>query len=145
MEHDTYKARAKLPEPTVCPECGAVYQEGRWRWTQQPFGVPRTLCPACQRIQDRYPAGYVSLGGEFLKAHREEVLGLARNVEEREKAEHPLKRIMETREDGEEILITTTDMHLARTIGEALERAYDGKVDYHYTREGNVLRVRWSR
>ena len=27
-EHDSYKAKGKLPDPTRCPECGAVYQRG---------------------------------------------------------------------------------------------------------------------
>jgi hypothetical protein len=29
-EHDPYKSESKLPEPTVCPQCQAVYHAGRW-------------------------------------------------------------------------------------------------------------------
>ena len=91
--HDTYKLKGKLPEPTVCPECGAVYHEGRWHWAPRPDGAHETLCPACHRVHDRYPAGYLTLSGAFLKDHRDEILGLAHNIEAREKAEHPYTRL----------------------------------------------------
>lgn len=144
-EHDTYKSRRKLPEPTVCPKCGAVFHRGRWAWGERPPQAHETQCPACLRIRDRYPAGYVTLGGPFVAEHREEILGLARNVEAREKAEHPLKRIMEIQDENGGVLITTTDMHLARSIGDALYHAYEGELDYEYTDEANILRVSWER
>ena len=65
--------------------------------------------------------------------------------EAREKAEHALKRIMAVQHENGKILITTTDMHLARTIGDALCHAYEGEVDYEYTDEANILRVSWER
>lgn len=143
--HDTYKTKRKLREPTTCPQCGAVYHGGRWQWASPPAGAAEHLCPACQRTQDQYPAGSVTLAGTFLDAHREEALNLARNTEAKEKASHPLKRIIgiETR-DGR-IVITTTDPHLARGIGEALYHAYDGELDFHYVEESDVLQVQWSR
>jgi len=27
-----YYEKRKYPEPTVCPECGAVFKDGRWQW-----------------------------------------------------------------------------------------------------------------
>jgi NMD protein affecting ribosome stability and mRNA decay len=104
-----------------------------------------SLCPACQRIKDEYPAGFVTLSGEFLQEHREEILGLVHNVEEREKAQHPLKRIMEIRDEAGEISITTTDLHLARSIGDALHHAYAGELDYEYAKGADSLRVTWKR
>ncbi len=84
--------------------------------------------------------------GDFTAAHLEEIQGLARNLEEREKQDHPLKRIMRiTKGDGESWEIATTDPHLARGIGDALHHAYQGDLDDHYTDAENLLRVKWSR
>jgi hypothetical protein len=103
------------------------------------------MCPACHRIQDKYPAGFLTLEGPFLQEHKEELLHLARNEETKEKGEHPLHRIIHMEEKDESILITTTDIHLPRRIGEALRRAYEGELDFHYIEESNILRVRWKR
>jgi hypothetical protein len=146
-EHDPYRARGKLEEPNSCPDCRAVFRAGRWQWRaidSEAF-APGRPCPACQRIRDGYPAGYVTLRGEFLAEHRGEILALARNLEKRERAEHPLKRIMETREEGETVVITTTDLHLARSIGDAVHRACQGDLDYAYEKGETLLRVTWTR
>lgn len=143
--HDTYKVRSKLVEPTVCPGCGALYRGGRWQWGERPAGAQEQTCPACHRIADKYPAGTVTLGGEFLQTHRDEILNLARNQESKAKAEHPLKRIIAIEEAGEQLLITTTDPHLARGIGEAVHRAYNGELAFRYTDDSSILRVSWKR
>lgn len=143
--HDTYKATHKLPEPTVCPQCGAVFHDGRWQWLAKPAQAHEETCPACHRIHDDYPAGYVSVSGSFFKDHREELLNLARNEEAHAKAEHPLKRIMKIEDADDGLLVTTTDIHLARGIGEALHHAYQGDLEYHYNERENLLRVVWVR
>lgn len=143
--HDAYKARHKLPEPTVCPQCGAVFHEGRWQWGEKPAGAHEEMCPACHRIQDEFPAGYVTVSGAFFQDHREEVLNLVSNEEAREKAEHPLKRIMNIEDQDDGVQITTTDIHLARGIGDALHHAYQGELEYHYNEHENLLRVVWER
>ena len=143
--HDPYKARLKLPEPTVCPQCKAVYQRGRWSWDEPPPGSNEELCQACHRINDRYPAGEVILHGGFLQGHKAEILHLARNEEKLETGERPLNRIMQVEDRGDEVVITTTDIHLPRRIGEAIGRAYQGALDYHYEEESYSIRVRWNR
>lgn len=144
-EHDTYKTRGKLPEPTVCRECGVVFHKGRWQWGAHPDGAHKTLCPACHRTHDRCPAGYLTLSGAFLAEHRDEILQRVRNLETREKNLHPLRRIMAIDANGSGIQITTTDMQLARSLGEAVHDAYKGELDYRYTDESNILRVTWQR
>lgn len=143
--HDTYKTKGKLPEPTVCPECGAVYHKGRWQWLPKPDKAHEQLCPACHRVRDEFPAGYVTLGGGFFAQHREEILRLVRNYVEREKAEHPLERIIAIADHDDGVMVTTTDIHLARGIGEAVEHAYQGELEFHYNEGEHLLRVHWQR
>ena len=143
--HDTYRTKEKLPEPTQCPDCGAVFERGRWTWAVE--GVAdshKTTCPACRRMRDAYPAGYVTLSGSFLGAHRDEIVNLVKNEAKKEAEEHPLKRIMEIKDTDDGLLVTTTDSHLARSIGDSLARAYQGELDYQYT-EDDMLRVQWNR
>lgn len=142
--HDTYKAKGKLPEPTVCPQCNAVFQNGGWRWGDAPANAHHSMCPACHRLQDHYPAGFVILSGQFFTTHRDEIMNLVSNHEHSERAEHPLQRIMAVEEIEGGVLVTTTDIHLARGIGEALHHAYRGDLEYHYNPAENLLRVHWS-
>jgi NMD protein affecting ribosome stability and mRNA decay len=144
-EKDPYATKGKLPDPTACPTCGAMYRKGRWTWGAPPADANRAECPACRRIADGYPAGIVRLSGAFAKSHADELTSLARHVEERENKEHALKRIMAVEREGGDVVVTTTDEHLARGIGEAVEHAYKGTLDYRFSEAENVLRVEWKR
>jgi len=143
--HDPYKTRQKLPDPTLCPQCGAVYTKGRWHWGERPDGANEELCQACHRINDDYPAGTLSLSGGFLARHKTEILGLVRHQEQLEKGDHPLNRIMGIENVGDATVITTTDIHLPRRIGEALRDAYEGALEVHYEEGAYAVRVTWRR
>lgn len=64
---------------------------------------------------------------------------------ERARTEHPLQRIMaiEEREGG--VLVTTTDVHLARGLAEALHHAHQGELSLRYEDAQNLLRAHWRR
>jgi len=143
--HDPYKSRQKLTEPAVCRQCGAVYHAGRWQWSPVPPNAHEDLCSACHRINDAYPAGKLTLAGPFVKAHRDEILALARHQEELEKGEHPLHRIMDVSTEPDDMTITTTDIHLPRRIGGAVHRAFHGNLDVDYVHDTYFVRVHWQR
>lgn len=145
LDHDPYHSKVKLKEPTVCTACGAVFARGRWAWGGAPAERHEALCPACLRIRDRVPAAFLTVRGAFFAEHREEISHLIHNYEQRERAEHPLKRLMSQEEQEDGAVYTFTDAHLARGIGEALQKAYDGELDYEYTKEDIMLRVTWAR
>lgn len=143
--HDPYKARLKLTEPSVCPQCKAVFRKGRWQWEDPPPDANQEVCQACHRTNDGYPAGEVSIGGDFFRTHRKEIINLARNLEAQEKGGHPLNRIMEIEEHSDRCVVRTTDIHLPRRIGAALSQAYDGELGLHYEEESYFIRVTWER
>ena len=117
--HDPYKTQLKLKDPTICPQCNAVYRSDRWTSEKlMPDEQPHEeLCQARQQINDEYPAGEVRLHGSFVQTHRDEIINLARNTQKMETEEHPLHRIIGINEEDGDVLITTTDIHLPRWIG----------------------------
>jgi hypothetical protein len=142
-------------EPAVCEKCGAVYENRRW--TAKEF-VPAsdkfearkpatmTVCPACRQIEQGVVGGYVSASGAFLKTHHDEIESLLRNEEKRASEDNPLSRIINWREEEVgKITIETTTEHLAERFGHALEKAYQGKVNYDFSHENKVIRVTWHR
>jgi NMD protein affecting ribosome stability and mRNA decay len=142
---DPYAERGKPRGPAVCPDCGAVFRRGRWQWGEPAGGARRQLCPACRRVREREPAGTVRLAGPFFAEHRDEIVALVHNEERREKRLHPLQRVMTMREARDALEVTTTDVHLARRIGEALASAYRGRLELRYSPDEYRVRVRWSR
>jgi NMD protein affecting ribosome stability and mRNA decay len=145
-DEDPYRANAKPPDGTRCPKCRATFHGGRWTWDAAEKDAPELICPACHRIDDRFPAGYVTIKGEFFNEHKDEIVALIENHEKKEKATRPLQRIMaiEAKRDGT-FEVTTTDSHLARGIAEALHGAYKGDLKLRYSRDENLLRATWKR
>jgi NMD protein affecting ribosome stability and mRNA decay len=142
---DAYRPGRKARGSVHCPGCGALFRKGRWIWAAAPAGAIRQRCPACRRIREGSPAGYISLSGSFFAANRGEVLARVRNCEAKEKSRHPLERIMAVAQAKGGTTVTTTSVHLARRIAHALESSFKGSLGLHYNSQDNLLRVRWSR
>jgi NMD protein affecting ribosome stability and mRNA decay len=140
---DSYHPYGKLPEPTVCRKCGATYQGGRWTWRPARGDAHKDICPACLRIEDDFPGGYLALKGDFVSDHRDEVLAVVHAREAHEKAEHPLQRIMSVTDHEGGVMVTTTDPHLARAIAHALSSAFKGALKLNYSKGENLLRATW--
>jgi hypothetical protein len=141
---DPYRWTEKPDGPAACPQCGAVYDAGRWSWGEKPQGAVELTCQACHRINDKYPAGVVQLTGPRLAKLKDQIVRLARHQEKAERKEHPLNRILDVREETGTLVIDTTDIHLPRRIGEAVQRAYKGELEVHFDERGYFVRVDWT-
>lgn len=144
---DTYRSDRKLRDPTLCKICGAVFTGGRWQWLDElPTAADEVRCPACQRIHDRMPAGFLTLNGDFFREHREEIMHLVHHHVERQRLTHPLQRIIETTPlaDGG-IEISFTEYHLPKGVGEAVKNAYQGDLQIVFASEAGQARISWQR
>lgn len=145
VRKDSYHDELKHSDPATCPRCRATYLKGRWTWQPAPADAESITCPACQRLEDNFPAGYVTIKGEFFASHRDEILSVVTARAERASAEHPLQRIIGMQDVARGVLVTTTDAHLARGIGVALKDAFKGDLELKFSRDENLVRATWSR
>jgi len=140
--HDAYLETQKLPDPTLCTECGVLFSDGRWVWKGTEKEVHTTVCPACRRIAERNPAGFVDIHGAFFHNRLDEVENLIYNTEKAETLERPMERLIQVVRDDDGTRVTTTGVHIARRIGDAVARAYSGDASIEYL--DNEKRVRIS-
>lgn len=143
--HDAYFHQGKPAAPAVCQHCHAVFQHGHWAWGQAPHGAADALCPACQRIREQQPGGYVTLEAALTAREQDELVRLLRNVEHRETVDHAMERIIDMTAAPGKLLVTTTSPHLAQTLAAAVERAMGGQAEYAFSRDEHLLRVCWRR
>lgn len=145
--NDPYRLSYQFPDGTACKVCGAEFAHGRWQWpeTKKAKGTARATCPACRRISDGYCAGELTISGAFFREHRSDVEALLDAEAQIETDEHPLNRIASTEPFGNGFRVVTTDVHLARRLGEALHNAYEGDLDITYPPDSETVTVRWVR
>jgi hypothetical protein len=144
---DSYRMKRKLRDPTLCKICGAVFTAGRWQWLDTlPDNADEIRCPACQRIHDRVPAGYLTLQGEFFVQHRDEIMHLIHNHVERQRLQHPLQRMIDSESlNGGGVEISFTEYHLPKGVGEAIKNAYQGQLQIQFAEASGQERVHWER
>ena len=153
-EAGSHRPSRAISEPAVCNACGAVYANRRWTASQatsegkQKHWRPSqmTVCPACKQESTGEPRGFVFLDGDFVAAHLAEIENLLRNEAARAAEDNPLARVLEWKQGGgHKLTVTTTTEHLAQRLGHALEKAFDGTVQYDFSHENKLARVNWLR
>jgi hypothetical protein len=150
---DLYLPRGAARSISLCGSCRSVYRNKRWYADPDLYEALRKdaratdmVCPACLKIRDNFPGGIVTLKGSYVVTHRQGLLNLIRNEEERVRAVNPLERVMSVREDGfGQLIIATTNEKLAQRLGRSIGKAFHGKVSYNWSHDNKLLRVDWER
>jgi NMD protein affecting ribosome stability and mRNA decay len=143
---DPYAEAEHPHHPAVCTDCGAVFKGGSWAWGHPPRDAVRTLCAACLRIRDQFPAGHVSLRGPWVESHKAELCQLVADHEALALRERPLERVIGI-DSGKRtgLTITTTGRHLARAIAHAVQDHYEGRLRVRFEPDDNLVQAVWSR
>ncbi len=150
--HDAYYNRSHPQDGASCKQCHALFHHKHWSFvdsqtqgTTSDKSQGTVLCPACAKIADKHASGVVTLRGEFLSQHREEILNLIHNEERRAMGLNPLERIIEIAALSDGFQVTTTHEKLAQRIGRSLHKAFSGQVAYRWMPQDKMARVDWSR
>lgn len=150
---DPYLPDLNPGETGLCTGCHAFFRRRRWFFDEALYldvkdrpEVHRVTCPACLKIRHGYFEGEVAvMHSHFLSGHREEIVNLIRNEEERAMDINPLERIIAITEENSKMVVTTTNEKLAQRIGRELKKAYQGRTEYHWSEDDKCLRVTWAR
>lgn len=150
---DPYLPRGASRKISICEGCRAVYMNKRWyaegkvdETALRNSEAAKIVCPACLKIRDNFPGGIVTLKGDYVLPHKQELMNLIKNEEERARGQNPLERVMSVKENGfGSIVISTTNEKMAQRIGRAVRKAFQGKVTYHWSHDNKLARVDWVR
>lgn len=147
-KRDVYLNEKPPSEPARCPVCGNVYARKRWYRSDQidldeDETVTAYTCPGCNKVQDGYYYGELTLTGNFMSEHREELSNLIQNEVHRAQEDNPLSKLVQVAVEGDELNLRTTNSKLAERVGRKLERAYRGTLEID--KSEYITRVHWHR
>jgi len=148
---NVYHTEEGSPEPAICPGCTSFYLNKRWydavdRYLLEGHEPQREVtCPACRRMRDDVPEGVVTLSGQYLLEHEEEILNRIKNEAAKTRKKNPLARIMTIEQEADVMTIRTTNLKLAEKLGRDIYKAHRGTLRYQWTADEDFLRVYWDR
>jgi NMD protein affecting ribosome stability and mRNA decay len=152
-EDDPYLPAGGRHEMAICTTCKAIYKNKRWLYDEDLYRehfpketTNRVTCPGCQKVQDHYYEGVLTLEGEFLTRHKDEIVTLINREAEKVSQKNPLDRVIQMVPEGNDrLIVETTTEKLAQRLGKAVYRAYKGSLDFRWSHMNKFVRVYWSR
>ena len=89
--------------------------------------------------------GYLTLSGEFLVAHKDELVTLLKNEAAKVGKRNVMDRIIQMAPEGEKLVVETTTEKLAQHLGRAVYKAYKGDLSFKWSEPNRFVRVYWNR
>lgn len=144
--------KQKYKDPTICPSCGAVYTNKRWY-----FDIKlktkilnegkyfEKKCPACKKIDDMYYMGVITLTGDFLRQHYEEIVRRIQNEEKKALRINPLERILRLKKESDRLTVETLTDNLAVRIGKAVYASFKGVLEIKFDSDHSIVHIYWKR
>ncbi len=140
-------------EASLCTTCKAIYQNKRWFFDEKLAGklagtdkVKEVTCPTCRKIKDHYPEGILTLSGEFLKEHQDEITARLKKEAARVSGRSVADRIIAMKEEApDRLVVETTTEKMAQHLGRAVYKAYKGELHFQWGEMTKFVRVNWSR
>ena len=148
IERDMYLPRLDPKGVIQCSGCGAFHHRRHWTLTP-PAGFSGQIhsqlffCPACRKIQDKFPGGELTLRGVEVE-NRGEIARILRNEESRARQKNPLERIMRMDAANGGWRVETTTEKLAQRLGRSIKKARGGKLAYKWGHNNKFVRVVWE-
>jgi hypothetical protein len=135
----------RLPEPSACDRCGAVFARRTWRRTRVvPEGVRWTVCPACAQTREQTGFGRIVVRGAFALAHEDDIRRRIANVGARAGRTQPERRVASIERGDGALEILTTSQKLAHRIVHELKKQFRGRATYAWSDDG-TLYATWQR
>jgi len=116
-----------------CRKCGAVFIDKVWKMIDKkeiPKIIKKTLCPACQMIQNKNYEGEIKI--EFLKEideeSKREIENIVKNISEIDYTYNVLSQLAEFKKFKNYWEIFTTNNQLAKRIAQKIQKILSKKI-----------------
>lgn len=143
--------KAEKPQEflTMCKKCGYIREKKRWYWDPEVKESMRkehgeTLCPGCEAIENEWIEGDVTLKHKVLQVVPWDIEEMLENIEETERHIDPKNRIVKIKKSKTMWKVYTASVFLAERIGKELEKSYNGKTHFKWSKGDRSLSVIWE-
>jgi len=139
----------RLPEPSACDRCGAVFSRRAWRRDRKVDApllarVHWTTCPACRQVSREVGFGRILVRGAYAAVNEAPIRRRIANVAARAAFTQPERRIASIERRGDVLEILTTSQKLAHRIVHELKKVFRGRATYAWSDDGTLLAT-WQR